>query len=81
MAVVRAELGIPEVEALLDALPRPDRGTDLFRARRELERALLRGRQLEAEERANMARIRAKRRAMSMDDEPLIPQSMSRLVR
>jgi hypothetical protein len=81
MAVVRAEFGVPAIEALLEAVGRPERGSELFRARRELERALVRGRELEARERENMARIRRNRRSMSMGDEPLISQSVSRFVR
>lgn len=81
MAVVRLELGVHEVALLADLVGKPQRGSDLYPIRREIERGLARGRQLEKEERANMARIRQKRREMSMDDAPLIPQSVSRYVR
>ena len=82
MAVVRPELTPDEVEEILEAIGKvPKRTQTLYRARRELARALVRGREIEAGERANMARVRAKWREMSMEDEPLIPQSVSRLQR
>lgn len=78
MAVARLELGLQEVEDLIEKIGKVPRGSDLFRAKRELTRALERGREAERREQANMVRIRAARRVPDWNETPLIPQSMSR---
>lgn len=79
MAVGRPELEIPEMQGILALMDHVRKGHDLFRGKRELQRALDRALESDRLDKENIARQRRNRAArLRNDGESLTPQSMTR---